>query len=141
MEKCGSSWLATDNNITGRRKDAITCRMTKARIHINTYWFATVKVVTRTRLHYYIMRTFLVFSLCIVSLFFSFLLTFCFLFYAYMFVSFLLLLLLLLLLFVRDRAYAPDAPQPVGLLCYPSVLDVPTFAASPSPRPCYPRDP
>jgi hypothetical protein len=26
-------------------------------------------------------------------------------------------------------------------LCYPSVLDVPTFAASPSPRPCYPRDP
>jgi hypothetical protein len=29
----------------------------------------------------------------------------------------------------------PDAPQPVGLLCYPSVLDVPTFAASPSPRP------
>jgi hypothetical protein len=39
------------------------------------------------------------------------------------------------------RAYAPDAPQPVGLLCYPSVLDVPNFAASPSPRPCYPRDP
>jgi hypothetical protein len=39
------------------------------------------------------------------------------------------------------RAYAPDAPQPVGLLCYSSVLDVPTFAASPSPRPCYPRDP
>jgi hypothetical protein len=37
--------------------------------------------------------------------------------------------------------YAPDAPQPVGLLCYPSVLDVPTFAASPSPHPCYPRDP
>jgi hypothetical protein len=36
-------------------------------------------------------------------------------------------------------AYAPDAPQPVGLLCYPSVLDVPTFAASPSPRPCYPK--
>jgi hypothetical protein len=26
-------------------------------------------------------------------------------------------------------------------LCYPSVLDVPTFAASASPRPCYPRDP
>jgi hypothetical protein len=24
----------------------------------------------------------------------------------------------------------------VGLLCYPSVLDVPTFGASPSPRPC-----
>jgi hypothetical protein len=23
----------------------------------------------------------------------------------------------------------------------PSVLDVPTFAASPSPRPCYSRDP
>jgi hypothetical protein len=39
------------------------------------------------------------------------------------------------------RAYAPDAPQPVGLLCYPSVSDVPTFAASPAPRPCYPRDP
>jgi hypothetical protein len=39
------------------------------------------------------------------------------------------------------RAYASDAPQPVGLLCYPSVLDVPTFATSPSPRPCYPRDP
>jgi hypothetical protein len=39
------------------------------------------------------------------------------------------------------RAYAPDALQPVGLLCYPSVLDVPTFVASPSPRPCYPRDP
>jgi hypothetical protein len=39
------------------------------------------------------------------------------------------------------RAYAPDAPQPVGLLCYPSVLDIPTFAASPPPRPCYPRDP
>jgi hypothetical protein len=33
------------------------------------------------------------------------------------------------------RAYAPDAPQPVSLLCYPSVSDVPTFAASPSPRP------
>jgi hypothetical protein len=33
------------------------------------------------------------------------------------------------------RAYAPDGPQLVGLLCYPSVLDVPTFAASPSPRP------
>jgi hypothetical protein len=30
----------------------------------------------------------------------------------------------------------------VGLLCYSSVfLDVPTFTASPSPRPCYPRDP
>jgi hypothetical protein len=42
----------------------------------------------------------------------------------------------LLLLFIR----APDAP-PVGLLCYPSVLDVPTFAASPASRPCYPRDP
>jgi hypothetical protein len=39
------------------------------------------------------------------------------------------------------RAYAPNAPQPVGLLCYPSVLHVPTFAASSSPRPCYPRDP
>jgi hypothetical protein len=39
------------------------------------------------------------------------------------------------------RAYAPDALQPVGVLCYPRVLDVPTFAASPSPRPCYPRDP
>jgi hypothetical protein len=39
------------------------------------------------------------------------------------------------------RAYAPDALQPIGLLCYPSVLDVPAFAASPSPRPCYPRDP
>jgi hypothetical protein len=39
------------------------------------------------------------------------------------------------------RAYAPDAPQPVGLLCYPSVLDVPSFAASPPPSPCYPRDP
>jgi hypothetical protein len=39
------------------------------------------------------------------------------------------------------RAYDPDAPQPMGLLCYPNVLDVPTFAASPSPRPCYPRDP
>jgi hypothetical protein len=39
------------------------------------------------------------------------------------------------------RAYAPDAPQPVGLLCYPSVLDGPTFAASPSPRPCYPERP
>jgi hypothetical protein len=34
------------------------------------------------------------------------------------------------------RAYAPDAPQPVGLLYYPSVLDVPTFAASSPPRPC-----
>jgi hypothetical protein len=32
------------------------------------------------------------------------------------------------------RAYDPDAPQPVRLLCYPSVLDVPTFATSPSPR-------
>jgi hypothetical protein len=39
------------------------------------------------------------------------------------------------------RAYDPHAPQPVGLLSYPSVLDVPTFAASPPPRPCYPRDP
>jgi hypothetical protein len=39
------------------------------------------------------------------------------------------------------RAYVLDAPQPVGLLCYPSVLHVPTFATSPSPRPCYPRDP
>jgi hypothetical protein len=39
------------------------------------------------------------------------------------------------------RAYAPDARQPAGLLCYPSVSDVPTFAASPSPCPCYPRDP
>jgi len=42
-------------------------------------------------------------------------------------------------------AYAPDAPQPVGLLCYPlyypTVLDVSTFATSPSPRPCNPRDP
>jgi hypothetical protein len=38
------------------------------------------------------------------------------------------------------KAYAPDATQPVGLLCYPSVLDVLTFAASPSPRPCYPRE-
>jgi hypothetical protein len=38
------------------------------------------------------------------------------------------------------RAYALDAPQPVGLLCYPSVLDVPTFAASLSARPRYPRD-
>jgi len=25
-------------------------------------------------------------------------------------------------------AHAPDAPQPIGLLCYP-VLDVPTYAA------------
>jgi hypothetical protein len=39
------------------------------------------------------------------------------------------------------RAYSPDAPQPVGLLCYPNVLDVPTLAASPSPLPCYSRDP
>ena len=37
-------------------------------------------------------------------------------------------------------AYAPDAPQPVGLLCNPTVLDVPNFATSPSP-PCNPRDP
>ena len=40
------------------------------------------------------------------------------------------------------RAYAPDAPQPSDLLCNPLiVLDVPTFSASPSSRPCYPRDP
>jgi hypothetical protein len=38
------------------------------------------------------------------------------------------------------KSYAPDAPQPVGLLCYPRVLDVPTFATRPSPRRCYPRD-
>jgi hypothetical protein len=49
--------------------------------------------------------------------------------------------LLLLLLSSGPRAYAPDAPQTVGPLCYPSVLDVPSFAASPSPCPCYPRDP
>jgi hypothetical protein len=49
-------------------------------------------------------------------------------------------LLLLLLLSSGPRSDAPDAPQPVGQLCYPSVLDVPTFAASPSPRPCYPRN-
>jgi hypothetical protein len=39
--------------------------------------------------------------------------------------------LFLFLLLSGPRAYAPDAPQPVGPLCYPSVLDVPTFAASP----------
>ena len=38
----------------------------------NTYWFATVTVVTRTRLHYYTMHTLPVFSLCIISLFCSF---------------------------------------------------------------------
>ena len=40
------------------------------------------------------------------------------------------------------RAYAPDAPQPIDLLCNPiNVQPVPTFAASPPSRPCYPRDP
>jgi hypothetical protein len=51
------------------------------------------------------------------------------------------MLLLLLLLSSGPGAYAPDAPQSVGPLCYSSVFDVPTSAASPSPRPCYPRDP
>ena len=41
-----------------------------------------------------------------------------------------------------SRAYAPDAPQPSGLLCDPLVvLNVPTFSASPPSRSCYPRDP
>ena len=40
------------------------------------------------------------------------------------------------------RAYAPDAPQPIDLLCNPSIVQtVPKFAASPPSRPCYPRDP
>ena len=40
------------------------------------------------------------------------------------------------------RAYTPDAPQPVDLLCNPIIVQtVPTFAASPPSRPCYPRDP
>jgi hypothetical protein len=40
------------------------------------------------------------------------------------------------------RACAPDAPQPIDLLCNPSIVQTfPTFAASPPSGPCYPRDP
>ena len=40
------------------------------------------------------------------------------------------------------RAYAPDAPQPIDLLCNPSIVQTfPPFSASPPSRPCYSRDP
>jgi hypothetical protein len=65
-----------------------------------------------------------------------------FLFFFFLFVFFFFVVFFFFFFFSSGpRAYTPDAPQPVGLLCYPSVLDVPTFIASPSPRACYPRDP
>ena len=40
------------------------------------------------------------------------------------------------------RAYAPDAPQRIDLLCNPIIVQTfPTFAASLPSRPCYLRDP
>ena len=60
------------------------------------------------------------------------------------FLSFSVCLWISFLLFVWARSICSTCTAACRLivltLYYPSVLDVPTFAASPSPRPCNPRD-